>query len=90
MFVDGCFWHGCPQHGSLPKNNREWWRAKLDTNQLRDRRKDAELVSLGWLPIHVWEHEEVQAAAEMIERLWRERTGRSTIRAGEGGILEAP
>src|SRR4051794_33719830 len=40
VYVDGCFWHGCPVHGNLPKNNREWWRAKLAANAARDRQTD--------------------------------------------------
>lgn len=77
VFVDGCFWHACPEHGVLPKSNRDWWRAKLDRNVERDREKDADLDELGWFPVHVWEHEEVCEAADLIEALWRRRTGRS-------------
>lgn len=44
-------------HGTLPKNNREWWKAKLLGNVERDKRKDAELIELGWRPLHVWEHQ---------------------------------
>jgi DNA mismatch endonuclease (patch repair protein) len=77
IFLDGCFWHGCPDHGVLPKNNREWWRAKLEGNRERDRRKDEELTALGWLPVHVWEHVDVAQSAEEIRRLWRARTGRN-------------
>jgi DNA mismatch endonuclease, patch repair protein len=76
IFCDGCFWHGCPQHGTLPKNNREWWREKLEGNRKRDIRKDEDLRALGWRPIHVWEHEDERVAATEIERLWRELTGR--------------
>lgn len=75
IFVDGCFWHACPDHGVLPKANREWWRQKLDRNVERDREKDAALARLGWRSVHVWEHEPVDAAASRIEGLWRERTG---------------
>src|SRR5262245_29901703 len=64
IFVDGCFWHGCPEHGVLPKNNREWWRAKLAANQERDARKDAELRMAGWLPVHFWEHTDMGKAAD--------------------------
>lgn len=76
VFVDGCFWHACPSHGTLPKNNREWWQAKLDRNVERDREKDDALRNLGWLPVHFWEHEPAVAVADRIEELWRERTGR--------------
>ena len=76
VFVDGCFWHGCPEHGTLPKNNREWWRDKLRRNAERDERKDAELRDLGWLPVHFWEHLPPEEMADAVEALWRDRTGR--------------
>lgn len=76
VFVDGCFWHRCPEHGTMPQNNREWWREKLDRNRERDAEKDAALDELGWLTVHVWEHEDPSAAADRIVELWKERTGR--------------
>ncbi len=66
VFVDGCFWHACPEHGVLPKNNREWWRSKLTANVERDRRKDENLWTQGWSVLHVWEHEQPVVAAERI------------------------
>ncbi len=71
VFVDGCFWHRCPEHGVLPKANRDWWREKLDRNVERDRRKDGELEELGWLSIHVWEHDDPFTVADGIEQAWR-------------------
>jgi len=71
VFVDGCFWHSCPDHSVLPKNNRDWWRSKLERNVERDREKDTQLETLGWTVVHVWEHEEPPEAAEAIEQLWR-------------------
>lgn len=76
IFVDGCFWHHCSDHGVSPKNNGEWWLAKFRQNQERDARKDEQLRNLGWLPLHVWEHTPVEDAVSLIERLWRKRTGR--------------
>lgn len=73
VFVDGCFWHCCPQHGTAPKNNASWWATKLAGNVERDRRKDRELEEIGWVAIHVWEHEDPTAAAAEIHRKWRER-----------------
>jgi DNA mismatch endonuclease (patch repair protein) len=73
VFLDGCFWHACPLHGSVPKNNHEWWTAKLDRNVERDCEKDAQLNAIGWHPIHVWEHEDPAAAAELIVGEWRRR-----------------
>ena len=66
VFVDGCFWHRCPEHGRAPKNNAGWWAAKLEANVARDRRKDEALTALGWLPVHVWEHEDPAEAARRI------------------------
>lgn len=77
VFVDGCFWHRCPEHGTSPKNNSEWWAAKLEGNVERDRRKDRQLTDLGWHPLHVWEHEDPVVAAEKIHAIWRVRTGLS-------------
>ncbi|MBU1664196.1 MAG: very short patch repair endonuclease [Gammaproteobacteria bacterium] len=57
VFVDGCFWHGCPQHGHLPKSNPGYWQPKLSRNLARDRRVNVELLELGWMPIRIWEHE---------------------------------
>jgi DNA mismatch endonuclease (patch repair protein) len=76
VFVDGCFWHGCPEHGTVPKNNREWWSEKLDRTRQRDRAKDDAVSKLGYVVVHVWEHENPVFAADRIEGIWRERTGR--------------
>ena len=82
VFVDGCFWHACPEHGVLPKNNRDWWRSKLDRNVARDREKDAQLAEMDWITLHVWEHESPADAADTIEQMWRSRR-RSTARRAE-------
>lgn len=68
VFVDGCFWHSCPEHGTAPHANSAWWRDKLATNRERDRATDAHLASLGWTVIRVWEHEPAPAALERITR----------------------
>ncbi|MEW2591121.1 very short patch repair endonuclease [Micromonospora aurantiaca] len=73
VFVDGCFWHRCPEHGTLPRNNRDWWQQKLDRNVARDHAKDAALAELGWTVLHVWEHEATDAAADRVEAEWRRR-----------------
>jgi DNA mismatch endonuclease (patch repair protein) len=70
IFVDGCFWHACPVHYVPPKSNAEWWAAKLASNVDRDRRADARLVELGWEPLHVWEHEDTDIAADAIVIRW--------------------
>jgi DNA mismatch endonuclease (patch repair protein) len=92
-FVDGCFWHNCPEHGNVPKTNSEWWTTKFAVNRARDRRKDEELLAIGWLPVHIWEHEPPDAAADRLIALWRERTGRverSAARPLRRGILVVP
>ncbi|PRY36395.1 very short patch repair endonuclease [Umezawaea tangerina] len=63
VFVDGCFWHGCPEHGTWPKRNSEFWRAKIETNRARDANTDLVLADAGWLSVRVWEHEAAEAAA---------------------------
>ena len=73
VFVDGCFWHHCPEHGTLPKNNREWWAAKFKRTRERDREKDEQLKALGWLPVHVWEHEDPYEAATRIAGIVKSR-----------------
>lgn len=62
VFVDGCFWHGCPVHATRPARNREWWAAKLAGNIDRDRHTDEHLIALGWTVVRVWEHESVEDA----------------------------
>lgn len=76
VFVDGCFWHRCPDHAVIPKNNRPWWIEKFDGNVERDRRKDRELREMGWLPVHLWEHMSAEEMAEQVIELWRERRAR--------------
>lgn len=57
VFVDGCFWHGCPKHYTAPVNNATFWREKRATNVTRDRRVDRDLRRLGWRVVRIWEHE---------------------------------
>lgn len=57
VFVDGCFWHGCPMHGTKPKTNEEFWLNKIRRNRERDAEVDAKLVGSGWRVIRLWEHE---------------------------------
>ena len=66
VFVDGCFWHGCPDHGTFPKNNREWWSEKLCANTERDARTTATLKAEGWNVIRIWEHEPVNEAVDRV------------------------
>ena len=74
VFVDGCFWHGCPAHSRLPKSNQEYWRRKLLKNKLRDQAVDAELRRRGWYVVRLWQHDlldEGKTAARVIKALRR-------------------
>lgn len=68
VFVDGCFWHSCPQHATFPKNNAQWWTDKLAANVVRDRDTDARLAEQGWTVIRIWEHEDPLVAAERVQK----------------------
>ncbi len=59
MFVDGCFWHGCPDHHTAPKANADFWAQKIAANRARDRNTDARLEAEGWTVIRFWEHEDL-------------------------------
>lgn len=74
VFVDGCFWHQCPEHCSVPRSNRSYWEPKLTKNVQRDRRVDASLEAAGWIPVHVWEHEEPETATARVEAAIRGRS----------------
>jgi DNA mismatch endonuclease (patch repair protein) len=73
VYVDGCFWHGCPIHATWPKANAEFWREKIEANQARDRDTDKRLERAGWHVERVWEHELPQEAADRIEQIVRSR-----------------
>ena len=77
VFVDGCFWHGCPEHRTDPRANADWWRAKIEANIARDRDTDARLRTAGWLPIRVWEHEQADVAANAIASAVRTRASQN-------------
>jgi DNA mismatch endonuclease, patch repair protein len=69
VFVDSCFWHSCPAHGTLPKTNRTWWRHKLAANRARDQDTVISLRDRGWVTIRVWEHQSFERAAARIARV---------------------
>lgn len=73
VYVDGCFWHGCPQHGTRPKSNTVWWDEKLERNRARDAETDRTLAEAGWLVVRVWEHEDPRIAAENVHDIIRSR-----------------
>ncbi|MEV6544813.1 very short patch repair endonuclease [Streptomyces sp. NPDC051665] len=72
ILIDGCFWHGCPEHATQPKSNAEWWRQKLDRNMARDAETTEHLMAAGWEVLRFWEHETAEdvavAVAETVER----------------------
>ena len=67
VFVDGCFWHGCPEHATMPTRNRDFWESKLTGTIARDREADRLLGEQGWKVIRIWEHELVAEAATRVE-----------------------
>ena len=73
VFVDGCFWHGCPTHGTWPKTNAEWWENKIEINRARDADTDRLLRAQGWEPLRLWEHELATAADRVVEAYSRQR-----------------
>jgi DNA mismatch endonuclease (patch repair protein) len=66
VYIDGCFWHGCPVHGTSPKANADYWTPKLARNVERDRESTAALESLGWTVLRFWSHEPVDDVVERI------------------------
>lgn len=79
LFIDGCYWHSCPAHRSLPKTNREWWATKLNATQDRDRANTAALQNAGWIVLRVWEHENVSDVVDKVKEVLR------TVRATRNG-----
>ena len=61
VFVDGCFWHGCPEHFKLPKRNAGYWKSKIEGNQMRDKLFDQRLMLEGWIVVRAWEHVPVES-----------------------------
>lgn len=72
VFVDGCFWHGCPTHGLRPQTNQAYWDAKIGRNVQRDSRNNDILREAGWTVVRIWEHEPVETATKRIETLVRQ------------------
>lgn len=66
VFVDGCFWHGCPLHATSPRSNSAWWGDKLAGNVRRDEDTDRRLRDAGWLSVRVWEHEDAGSSAARV------------------------
>ncbi|BAJ73210.1 DNA G:T-mismatch repair endonuclease [Microbacterium testaceum StLB037] len=66
VFIDGCYWHGCPQHFSMPATNLDYWSAKIERNRVRDVETTTHLEARGWLVLRFWEHETPSHAADQI------------------------
>jgi DNA mismatch endonuclease (patch repair protein) len=73
VFIDGCFWHGCPDHGVSPRTNSDYWSAKIARNRARDLENDRALIDQGWLVIRIWEHDDPEEAASLVEDAVRSR-----------------
>ncbi len=76
VFIDGCYWHGCPEHGTVARTNAEYWNEKIGGNCKRDADTDQRLSEAGWVPVRVWEHEDPAHAAGRIVLTVREARGR--------------
>jgi DNA mismatch endonuclease (patch repair protein) len=73
VYVDGCFWHGCPVHGTWPKANADWWRSKIEANRRRDDDTDRCLAEAGWVVVRVWAHENPDRTAHDVANVVRSR-----------------
>jgi DNA mismatch endonuclease (patch repair protein) len=78
VLIDGCFWHGCPEHATQPKANAEWWRKKLDRNMARDQETTEHLVAQGWTVLRFWEHEAPAAVAAQVAAAVEQRRREQT------------
>lgn len=75
VFVDGCFWHGCPLHGTTPKTRTDFWVSKITRNRERDQEVDVRLGELGWRVVRLWEHEVKSSIDECVGRVSRAISG---------------
>jgi len=69
VFVDGCFWHGCPEHFTCPKTNSSWWQEKIRSTRLRDRRQRIDLAMSGWTVLRFWEHDVIAKTQRVTSRI---------------------
>jgi DNA mismatch endonuclease, patch repair protein len=86
VFVDGCYWHGCPSHGTSPKTNSDYWIPKIERTQQRDAHNDEVLRRAGWEPIHIWEHEPVAEAAKRVAEAVRARLSLNRLGTASPGV----
>jgi DNA mismatch endonuclease (patch repair protein) len=67
VFIDGCFWHGCPQHYTAPQSNEDYWRAKVERNRARDAETDQGFLAAGWTVLRFWTHDTPEHIVEAVE-----------------------
>lgn len=77
VFVDGCFWHGCPEHRTHPKTNADYWSSKIEGNIARDLDTTAQLEAAGWTVLRFWQHQDPYAVAARIEESVRSAAGQA-------------
>ncbi|MER8017711.1 very short patch repair endonuclease [Streptomyces griseoluteus] len=85
VLIDGCFWHGCPQHATQPKANAEWWREKLARNMARDLETTAHLNARGWTVLRFWEHEAPEEVAVRVRAAVERRLTESAPKGEKWG-----
>jgi DNA mismatch endonuclease (patch repair protein) len=78
IFVDGCFWHGCPEHGTMPKHNRDYWEPKIARNRERDAHQLRLLHAAGWRALRIWTHQSDHDVGDQIETCLAD-AGRETM-----------
>ncbi|WP_225831839.1 very short patch repair endonuclease [Streptomyces sp. NK08204] len=86
VLIDGCFWHGCPEHATQPKANAEWWRQKLARNMARDRETTEHLTAQGWTVLRFWEHEAPEEVTVRVRAAVEQRLAERTRRGKQWGI----
>ena len=87
VFVDGCFWHACPTHGTMPRANHGFWAGKLSANRARDARVNLALHTAGWIVVRAWEHEDSRRVAARVRRAVARRAG-DAVHKGRRGPAE--
>lgn len=90
VFVDGCYWHSCPEHGTQPRSNADYWTPKLARNVERDREQDSALTAAGWTVVRIWEHVALEEAVEVVARAVERRASGSSLRKSSSADATKP
>ncbi|MGH7603976.1 MAG: very short patch repair endonuclease [Gemmatimonadaceae bacterium] len=90
VFVDGCFWHGCKEHRTIPRSNARFWADKIKRNRARDRRVDRDLRALGWTTLRIWEHAVDRLPRRCVARVERALARCLSVRLGQLLGLSTP